>query len=138
MYGIEYANASRGEVIDLDSQRSPRSGVFGIDNMNASRGVMIDNDAIRSPRSNQGVYYDRNVFRGEVIDIVGQQSPGIEDIPRTMEPGAGTSSIDFSQSVTQILVSLGKDGYVDPRQGLAVISAYTDTWKDTITANFNN
>ena len=100
MYGIEYANASRGEVIDLDSQRSPRSGVFGIDNMNASRGVMIDNDAIRSPRSNLGEYYDRNVFRGVVIYIVGQRSPQIEDIPRMMEPGAGTSSINFSQSVT--------------------------------------
>ena len=55
-----------------------------------------------------------------------------------MEPGAGTSSINFSQSVTQILASLGKDGYVDPRQGLAVISVYTDTWKDTMTANLNN
>ena len=72
---IEDANASRGEVIDIDGQRSSRSGVFGIDNMNASRGLMIDNDAIRSPRSNQGEYYDRNVFRGEVIDIVGQRSP---------------------------------------------------------------
>ena len=74
--------------------------MFGIDNMNASRGLMIDNDAIRSPRSNQGEYYDRNVFRGEVIDIVGQRSPRIEDILRTVEPGAGNSSINFSQSVT--------------------------------------
>ena len=89
-------NASWGEVIDIDGQRSPRSGVFGIDNMNASRGVMIDNDAIRSPRSNLGEYYDRNVFRGVVIYIVGQRSPQIEDIPRMMEPGAGTSSINFS------------------------------------------
>ena len=40
--------------------------------------------------------------------------------------------------MTQILTSLGKDGYVNPRQGLAVISAYTDTWKDTMTARFNN
>ena len=40
--------------------------------------------------------------------------------------------------MTQILASLGKDGCVNPRQGLAVISAYTDTWKDTMTARFNN
>ena len=39
--------------------------------------------------------------------------------------------------MTQILASLGKDGCVNPRQGLAVISAYTDTWKDTMTARFN-
>ena len=40
--------------------------------------------------------------------------------------------------MTQILASLGKDGCVNPKQGLAVISAYTDTWKDTMTARFNN
>ena len=79
-----------------------------------------------------------NIFRGEVIDIAGQRSPRNEDIPRPLEPGAGTSLINLSQSVTQILGSLGKDGYVYPRQGLAVISAYTDTWKDTMTARFNN
>ena len=56
----------------------------------------------------------------------------------TPEPGARTNSINLSQSVTQILASLGKDGYVNPRQGLAAISAYTDTWKETMTARFNN
>ena len=30
-------NASRGEIIDIVGQHSPRSGLFGIDNMNASR-----------------------------------------------------------------------------------------------------
>ena len=49
-----------------------------------------------------------NVFWGEVIDIVSQQSPRTEDIPRPPEPGAGTSSINLSQSVTQMLASLGK------------------------------
>ena len=39
--------------------------------------------------------------------------------------------------MTQILASLGKDGCVNLRQGLDVISAYTDTWKDTMTARFN-
>ena len=138
VYGIENVNESQGEVIDINGLQSPRSGVFGIDNMSGSRGVIIDNDGLRSPWSNQGEYYDMNVFRGEVIDIVGQRSPQNEDIPRPLEPGAGTSSINFSQSVTQILASLGKDGYVNPRQGLAVISAYTDTWKETMTARFNS
>ena len=77
-------------------------------------------------------------FGAKVIYIAGQLSPRSEDIPRPLDPGAGTSSINFSQSVTQIITSLGKDGYVNPRQGLAVISAYTDTWKDTMTARFNN
>ena len=79
-----------------------------------------------------------NLFRGKVIDIAGQLSLHSEDISRLLDPGAGSSSINFSQSVTQILACLGKDGYVNPRQGLAVISAYTDTWKDTMTARFNN
>ena len=36
------------------------------------------------------------------------------------------------------MASLGKDGYVNPREGLAVISAYTDSWKDTMTARYND
>ena len=79
-----------------------------------------------------------NLFRGEVIDNVGQQSPFNKTKPRLPEPGAGTNSINLSQSVTQILASMGKDGYINPREGLAVISAYTDTWKETMTARFNN
>ena len=33
---------------------------------------------------------------------------------------------------------MGRDGYFNPREGLAVISTYTDTWKDTMTAKFND
>ena len=133
-------NASLGEVIDNIGQRSPQSGVLGIDNINSSQSKSIDNDGQQSPRSNQGDHYNMNVYRGEVIDNVGQQSPRTRsvDIPRQLDPGAGSSTINLSQSVTQILASLGKDGYVNTRQGLAVISVYTDTWKDTMTARFNN
>ena len=130
-------DASQGEIIDNVGQRSPWSGIYGIDNLNAFRGEIIDNVGQQSPRSYQCENYGMNIFWGKVIDIVGQQSPRNEDIPRPPEPGGVTSLINLSQSVTQILASLGKDGCVNPRQGLAVISAYTDTWKDTMTARFN-
>ena len=94
----------RGEVIDNIGQRSPWSGV-GFDNMNSSWSKSIDNDGQRSPRSNQGDHYNMNVYRGKVIDSVGQQSPRSVDIPRQLDPGAGSSTINFSQSVTQILTS---------------------------------
>ena len=55
-----------------------------------------------------------------------------------LEPGVGTSTIDFSQTVTQILSRLGKDINTNPQEGFAVVSAYTDTWKKTMTARFNN
>ena len=86
----------RGEVIDNIGQRSPWSGV-GFDNMNSSWSKSIDNDGQRSPRSNQGDHYNMNVYRGKVIDSV--------DIPRQLDPGAGSSTINFSQSVTQIFTS---------------------------------
>ena len=105
-------NASLGEVIDNIGQRSPQSGVLGIDNINSSQSKSIDNDGQQSPRSNQGDHYNMNVYRGEVIDIAGQRSPHSEDIPRQLDPGTGSSTINFSQSVTEILASLGKDGYV--------------------------
>ena len=54
-----------GEVIDITGQPYPQSGLFGIDNMNTSWVEIIDNDSQRSPRSNQCDHYDMNVFRGE-------------------------------------------------------------------------
>ena len=93
-----------GEVIDNIGQRSPWSGV-GFDNMNSSWSKIIDNDGQWSPRSNQGDHHNMNVNQGKVIDIAGQLSPRSEDIPRQLDPGAGSSTINFSQSVTQILTS---------------------------------
>ena len=136
--GNDNVDASQGEIIDNVGQRSPWSGIYGIDNLNAFRGEIIDNVGQQSPRSYQCENYGMNIFWGKVIDIVGQQSPRNEDIPRPPEPGGVTSLINLSQSVTQILASLGKDGCVNPRQGLAVISAYIDTCKDTLTARFKN
>ena len=95
---------SRGEVIDNIGQQSPRSGVLGIDNMNSSRSKIVDN---AGQQSNQGDHYNINVYRSEVIDNVGQRSPRSVDIPRQLDPGTGSSTINLSQSVTQILASLG-------------------------------
>ena len=129
---------ARGEVINKVGQRSPRSIPGGNDDAYVSRGEVIDNVGQQSPRSLQSRVDDIRVLRGKVIDNAGQRSPRAETNSRIPEIGVGSNSINFSQSVTQILASLGKDGYVNPREGLAVISAYTDTWKDTMTARFND
>ena len=76
--------------------------------------------------------------RGQVIDNAGQRPPRTESNSRIPEIGVVSNSIDFSQSLTQILATLGKEGFINPREGLAVISTYTDTWKDTMIARFND
>ena len=106
--------------------------------MNMVRGEGIDNAGQRCPRSLQSKVDEVRVFRGEIIDKVGQQSPRTETNSRIPEVGVGSNSINFTQSVTQTLASLGRDGYFNPREGLAVISAYTDTWKETMTVKFND
>ena len=128
----------RGQVVDNVGQQSPSATPFGIDNEYMVRGQVVDNVGQQSPRSLQSRVDDIRVLRGKVIDNAGQRSPRAETNSRIPEIGVGSNSINFSQSVTQILASLGKDGYVNPREGLAVISAYTDTWKDTMTARFND
>ena len=102
------------------------------------RGQVVDNFGQRSPRSLQSRVDDIRVLRGKVIDNAGQRSPRAETNSRIPEIGVGSNSINFSQSVTQILASSGRDGYFNPREGLAVISAYTDTWKETMTVKFND
>ena len=104
----------------------------------SARDKIIDNDGQRSPRYSPTKIDDLNVSRGEIMDNVGQQSPRTETNSRVSEIGVGNNSINFSQSVIQVLASLGKDGYINPREGLAVISPYTDKWKETMTARFNN
>ena len=135
---IDDMNVSRGDIINNVGQRSPRSMLSGTNDVNVFWGGIIDNVGQQSPHSLQTRVDDIRVCRGKVIDNVGHQSPRNETIPRLPEPGAGNSSINLSQSVTQILASLGKDGYINPREGLAVISTYTDTLKETMTARFNN
>ena len=78
------------------------------------------------------------MVRAQVIVNAGQRPSHTESNVRIPETGVAINSIDFSQSVTQILATLGKDGDINPREGLAVISAYTDTWKDTMIARFND
>ena len=47
-------------------------------------------------------------------------------------PRAESNSIDFSQSLTQILSSLGHNLNANPKEGFAIISACNDTWKETM------
>ena len=47
-------------------------------------------------------------------------------------PRVESSSIDFSQSLTQILSSMGNNFNENPWEGFAIVSACTDTWKDTL------
>ena len=42
--------------------------------------------------------------------------------------------IDFSQSLTQILASMGQNFNTNPKEDFNVISACNDTWKETMTA----
>ena len=110
----------------------------GVDNVGIERGQIIGNVGQRSPH---GTPYDHDRIvspRDQVSDNVGQRPPRTESNFRIPEIGIASNSIDFSQSVTQILATLGKEGYVNPRKGLAVISAYTETWKKTMIARFNN
>ena len=106
--------ASRVEVIDNVGQRSTP---LGVNNMNMVRSEVIDKIGQRSPRSLQSKVDEIRVFRGEIIDNVGQRSPHTETNPRIPEIGVGSNSINFSQSVTQILASLGRDGYFIPGKG---------------------
>ena len=52
-------------------------------------------------------------------------------------PRVESNSIDFSQSLTQILSSLGHKINENPREGFAIVSACTDTWKDTMILRHN-
>ena len=115
----------RGQIIDNVGQRSPCATPVDIDNDCMDRGQFIDNTGQRSPRVTPYDIDDGFMARGQVIDNVGQQSPRTESNSRIPETGVESNSIDFSQSVTQILAALGKEGYINPREGLAVISAYT-------------
>ena len=71
-----------------------------------ARGEVIDNDGQRSPPSVSTRINNMNRVLGEVIDNVGQRSPCTETNSRIPESGVGNNSINFSQSVTQILASL--------------------------------
>ena len=52
-------------------------------------------------------------------------------------PGEESFSIYFSQSLTHILVSLGYNPNMNPKEGFNVISACTDTWKEMMTGWHN-
>ena len=51
--------------------------------------------------------------------------------------GEELNSIDFSQSLTKILASLGHNFNTNPKEGFNIISACTDTWKETMTVWHN-
>ena len=53
-------------------------------------------------------------------------------------PRNESNSIDFSQSLTQILSCLGHNSNANPKEGFTVVSACTDTWKETMTTRHNN
>ena len=62
---------------------------------------------------------------------------GVKSYPKNLQAasrsGEESYSIDFSQSLTQILASLGHNLNTNPKEGFNVISACTDTWKETMT-----
>ena len=66
---------------------------------------------------------------------------GFSSYPKTIQfaprPRAKSNSIDLSQSLTHILASLGHNLNTNPKVGFDVISACTDTWKETMTAWHN-
>ena len=66
---------------------------------------------------------------------------GVKSYPKNLQAvsrsGEELYSIDFSQSLTQILASLGHNLNTNPKEGFNVISACTDTWKETMTGWHN-
>ena len=58
-----------------------------------------------------------------------------QPVPR---PRAESNSINFSQSLTQILSSLGHNLNANPKEGFAIVSGCTDTWKETMMSRHNN
>ena len=49
-----------------------------------------------------------------------------------------SNSIDFSQSLTQILSSLGHNLNAHPKEGFSIVFACTDMWKETMTTRHSN
>ena len=127
LYDIDDECLIGGQIIDNFGQRSHHTTPFSIDNDCMDRGQVIDNAGQQSPCVTPYDIDDMYMARGQVIDNAGQRPPRTESNSRIPEIGVASNSIDFSQSVTQILATLGKEGYINPREGLAVISAYTDT-----------
>ena len=61
-------------------------------------------------------------------------SKNLQVAPRS---GKESNSIDFSQSLTQISVSLRHNLNTNPKEEFNVISVCTDTWKETMTVWHN-
>ena len=78
----------------------------------------------RSPRSNFNPNY-------------GGFSLYPRDLQAASRPRDESKSIDFSQSLTQILTSLGHNLNTNSKEGFNVISACTDTWKKSMTVWHN-
>ena len=82
-------------------------------------------ECIEIPR---GVGVDINYQR-----VAGGLSSYLKSIQFAPRPRVESNSIDFSQSLTQILASLGHNLNTNPKEGFDVISVCTDTWKETMT-----
>ena len=54
------------------------------------------------------------------------------------KPRAESNSIDFSQSLTQILSFLRHNLNANTNEGFAIVSACADIWKETMTSRHNN
>ena len=69
------------------------------------------------------------------------ESGWVSSYPKNLQtdPSSGEElySIDFSQSLTQILASSGQNLNTNPKEGFNVISECTDTWKETMTGWHN-
>ena len=111
------------------------------------------NDIILNPGGSSLPMVSNEVnFRGEVNgqNLYGHRSPqcnfnpncrGFGAYPKDFQaahrPSDELNLTDFSQSLTQILASLGHNLNTNPKEGFNVISACTDTWKETMTAWHN-
>ena len=88
------------------------------------------NDQILTPN---GVGLDLNYQRAQ---------GGFSSCPTASQlapkPRAESNYIDFYQSLTQILSSLEHNLNANPKEGFAIVSACTVTWKETIASRHNN
>ena len=92
--------------------------------------LLTTNDQVSNP---DGVGLDLNYQRAQ--DGFSSHPNASQLAPK---PRAESNSIDFSQSLTQILSSLGHNLNANPKEGFAILSACTNTWKERMTSRHNN
>ena len=88
---------------------------------------LAENEQVLNPN---GVGLDLN-YQG--VQRGFNSRPNASQLPP--RPRAESNSIDFFQSLSQLLSFLEHNLNANPKEGFAIVSACTNTWKETITTH---